>query len=40
MNIELCESAHKGNPIAQLNLGYCYANGDGVDRDLIRAKFW
>jgi hypothetical protein len=31
------QSADKGNPLSQANLGYCYQYGDGVDKDLKKA---
>ena len=32
--------AEKGNSVAQYNLGYCYANGEGVEKDKEQAVFW
>ena len=32
--------AEQGNAIAQLNLGNCYVNGDGVAKDSVQAFSW
>ena len=32
--------AEQGNAIAQLNLGNCYVNGDGVSKDPVQAFSW
>ena len=33
-------AAEKGDAEAQLNLGRCYYNGDGVTKDLEKAAYW
>ena len=37
---ELVNKAEAGNAEAQLNLGVCYSNGDGVDQDYAKAVYW
>ena len=32
--------AEKGDRVAQSNLGYCYANGEGVAKDQVQAVSW
>ena len=32
--------AEKGDDIAQVNLGYMYANGEGVIQDIVYAHMW
>ena len=32
--------AEQGDAIAQFNLGYLYANGQGVPRDFVQARYW
>jgi len=34
------QAADHGHAKAQLNLGVCYANGDGVGADKVRALMW
>jgi TPR repeat protein len=34
------KAAEQGNAIAQLNVGYAYENGDGVDQDMKTALDW
>jgi TPR repeat protein len=34
------KSAERGNTKAQTNLGWCYRNGKGVDRDFEKANYW
>ena len=34
------KSAEQGNTIAQLNLGFCYANGVGVPKNIVEAYAW
>ena len=34
------KAAEQGDAQAQFNLGLCYANGDGVQKDLTQAVFW
>ena len=34
------KAAEQGDAKAQYNLGVCYANGDGVQKDLTQAVFW
>ena len=36
----LRDAAEKGEPEAQYKLGVCYANGDGVEKDLKQAAYW
>jgi TPR repeat protein len=38
--LEYSESARKGNPAAQYNLGYCYQHGKGVAKDYNKAFIW
>ena len=33
-------AAEKGIPEAQYNLGYCYSNGEGVEKDTVEAVKW
>ena len=33
-------AAEKGMPEAQYNLGYCYSNGKGVEKDMVEAVKW
>jgi TPR repeat protein len=37
---EIRANAEKGDAIAQLNLGICYATGDGVTQDYVEAMKW
>ena len=37
---ELREAAEKGNAEAQFNLGLCYENGEGIQKDLQAAVNW
>lgn len=37
---EVIVNAKAGEAEAQYNLGTCYENGDGVKKDLNRAKYW
>jgi len=34
------KSAEQGNVTAQLNLGFIYHNGEGIDRDFVQAVQW
>ncbi|MBQ9771958.1 MAG: sel1 repeat family protein, partial [Lentisphaeria bacterium] len=34
------KAAEQGNALAQYNLGVCYENGEGVQKDLVQAVFW
>src|SRR5262249_604501 len=34
------KAAEQGLPGAQVNLGYCYEKGRGVEKDLAQAKLW
>jgi TPR repeat protein len=34
------KAADQGNPLAQYNLGLCYYNGEGIDKDLVEAVKW
>ena len=34
------KAAEQGDAKAQYNLGVCYANGDGVQKNLKQAVFW
>ena len=34
------KAADQGDAKAQFNLGNCYANGNGVQKDLTQAVFW
>jgi len=34
------KAAEQGHTEAQLNLGYCYANGQGVVKDKVEAYAW
>ena len=34
------KAAVKGNALAQLNLGFMYANGFGVSQDYVQAHMW
>jgi TPR repeat protein len=36
----MLKAAEQGETKAQFNLGACYANGMGVDRDLNKGYFW
>ncbi|CAB5188333.1 unnamed protein product [Rhizophagus irregularis] len=38
--LECSESARKGDPIAQYNLGSCYQHGNGVIKDYNKALLW
>ena len=37
---ELEEAAAAGYAIAQCTLGLCYQDGDGVEKDLVKAREW
>ena len=37
---ELKEKAEEGDSEAQVNLGWCYFNGLGIDRDYKKAASW
>ena len=37
---ELRAAANRGEAVAQYNLGACYANGDGVEKNLEAAAMW
>ena len=39
-NYWFTKDAEQGNEIAQLHLGYIYANGNGVSRDKGKARYW
>lgn len=39
-SLELVRQAEAGNPEAQFNLGKCFYNGDGVEKDLKEAVKW
>ena len=34
------KNAEQNNVCAQYNLGFCYKNGQGVQRDISKAKYW
>jgi len=34
------KAAEQGEAIAQYNLGRCYTNGGGVEKDLQKAVYW
>ncbi|MEX5870459.1 tetratricopeptide repeat protein [Providencia hangzhouensis] len=36
----LCQKAKSGDPIAQLNLGELYDDGELADRDYSKARYW
>ena len=38
--LELVTKADQGDPVAQFQLGRCYAKGQGVEKDLARAVTW
>ena len=37
---QLMDEADAGNVVSQYNLGVCYANGNGVEVDLVEAVRW
>ena len=38
--LEYLKKAQQGDPEAQFNLGWCYANGQGVKQDWQKAVEW
>jgi TPR repeat protein len=34
------KAAKQGDPLSQHNLGYCYENGEGVEKDIKKAIEW
>ena len=36
----LKKAAEQGNMVAQYNLGVCYNNGEGVEKDQEKSNYW
>jgi TPR repeat protein len=34
------KAANQGSAVGQVNLGFCYSQGDGVEMDLVQAASW